>query len=84
MELASSIHMVERAPQNGCQWCLCAQGELQLPSASPGDSPDQQVGLTQFSFKLLLLPWVLEHVRFCVHPLRVGSLFLPALWDCQN
>ena len=29
---------------------------------------DQQVGLTQASFKLLLLPWIPEHVRFCAHP----------------
>ena len=36
---------------------------------------DQQVGLTQAPFKLLLLPWVPEHVRFCVLPLRVESLF---------
>ena len=42
---------------------------------------DQQVGLIQAPFKLLLLPWVLEHVRFCVHPLRVESLLFPtALW----
>ena len=26
----------------------------------------QQMGLTQAPFKLLLLPWALEHVRFCV------------------
>ena len=41
---------------------------------------DQQVGLTQVSFKLLLLPWVLEHVKLCVHPLRVESLLPPTLW----
>ena len=38
----------------------------------------QQVGLTQAPFKLLLLPLVLAPVRFCVHPLRVESLFLTA------
>ena len=27
---------------------------------------DQQVGLTQAPFKLLLLPWVPEYMRFCV------------------
>ena len=42
---------------------------------------DQQVGLTQDPFKLLLLPWVLEHVRFCVCPLRIESLFSSGLWD---
>ena len=40
---------------------------------------DQQVGLTQAAFKLLLLLWVLEPVRFCVCPLRMESLFPPAL-----
>ena len=40
---------------------------------------DQQVGLIQTPFKLLLLIWVPEHVRFCVHPLRVECLFPTAL-----
>ena len=35
---------------------------------------DQQVVLTQTHSKSLLLPWVPEHVRFCVGPLRVESL----------
>lgn len=39
---------------------------------------DQQA-LTQDPFKLLLRPWVLEHVRFCVYPLGVESLFFMAL-----
>ena len=41
---------------------------------------DQQVGLTQAPFKLLLQPWVLECVRFCVHPLRMESLSPTAFW----
>ena len=45
---------------------------------------NQQVCLTQAPLKLLLLPWVLEHVRFCVHPLTVKSLFLSALCDSQK
>ena len=32
---------------NGCHQCLCPQGELQLPPTPLGDSPDQQVRLTQ-------------------------------------
>ena len=36
---------------------------------------NQQVGLTQTSFKLLLLLWVPKHLRFCVCPLKVESLF---------
>ena len=34
-----------------------------------------QVGLTQALFKVLHLCWVLENVRFCVHPLRVEFCF---------
>ena len=83
MGLAStSVHVVERAPQNGCHQCLCPQGQLQLPPASPGDS--QQMSLTQAPFKLLLLPWVSECVRFCVLPLRVESIFSIALWLYQK
>ena len=63
---------------NGCCQHLCPQGELQLFPASAGDSPDQQVGLTEAPFKSLLLPWVPEHVRFWVHPFRVESQFLTA------
>lgn len=44
-----------------------------LPHACLG--ADQQVGLTQALFKFLFLPWILECVRFCVHSLRVKSLF---------
>ena len=36
------------------------------------------------SFKLLLLPWILEHVRFCVHTLRVEYLFLATFWLSQS
>jgi len=38
------------------------------------------MSLTQTPFKLLLLPWVSEHERFCVHPLRVEYLFVTVLW----
>ena len=45
---------------------------------------DQQLGLTQATFKLLLLPWVPEHVRFCVCPIEVQSLFPKALWVLES
>ena len=54
--------------------------QLQLPHASLGDSPRSADRSDQASFKLLLLPWVLEHVKFCAHPLIVESGFLTALW----
>ena len=82
MAIAStSIHVVEQGPQNDCCQCLYSQGKLHLPSASPGDSPDQQVGLIQTPLKLLLLPWFLECRGYCEHPLRVKSLFPTAPWD---
>ena len=34
----------------------------------------------QAPFKLVLLPWVPEHVRYCVLCLRVESLFPTAPW----
>ena len=36
-----------KSSPNGCHPCLSPQGELQLPPAFPGDSPDRRVGLTQ-------------------------------------
>ena len=44
--------MVEPAPQNGCNQCLCPQGELQLPPASPGDSPGSACGSDPGSFQM--------------------------------
>ena len=41
---------------------------------------DQQAGLAQAPIKLLLLPWVLVCMRFCVCPLRAKSLFPPVPW----
>ena len=35
----------------------------------------QQVVLTQAPCTLLLLPWVPEYVRFCMHPFRVDLYF---------
>ena len=42
---------------------------------------DQQVGLTQALSKVLLLPWIPEHVRVCVLLVKGKSLFPSALWD---
>lgn len=44
MELANnSVHVAEQAPKNGCHQCLCPQGEVQWPPASPGSSPSKWV-----------------------------------------
>ena len=60
--------------------CLWPQSELELSPASLWGSPGSVGSLTQARFKLLRLPWVPEHVKFCVHPFRVVSLFPTALW----
>lgn len=39
---------------------------------------DEQVGLTQATFKLLT--WVLECVGYCMHALGVESLFLTTFY----
>ena len=63
-------------------------GSVCVPRVSPScllplweTLQDQQVGPRQASFKLLLLPWVLERVWFCECPLRVESVFPTVLWD---
>ena len=44
MILAStSVHVVEQTPQNECLSCLCHQGKLHFPPASPGDSKNNKV-----------------------------------------
>ena len=45
---------------------------------------DQQVALSQASFKLLLLALVSECMRSCVYPLSVESLFSTDLWLSQK
>ena len=85
MALAStSVHVVEQAPQMApasvCVLRVSASCLLPLQEALQ----DQSVRLTQVSFKLLLLPWVPEHVRFCVHSSRVESLFPTVLWISQK
>ena len=71
----ASVHMVEQVPWNGYQLCLCLWGIIPLWKTFQ----DQQVGLTLAPFKLLFLPWVPEHLRFCVCLLRVEVLFLTAV-----
>lgn len=65
----TSIRVVEQNPSNGCHWCLCPQSEPQLPPAPPGDFSRSASRSGPGSFQLLLLPWVLECMRFCVCPL---------------
>lgn len=68
MALTSTrLHVVERDLKTVAASVLVFKAELNLLPALLGGSQDQQVGPTQAPFKLLLRPWVLEHVRFHVH-----------------
>ena len=82
VHLVGSLHFLalEKWPLVGD--CLCIPGALLPVSMSPHcllplqeALQDQSVSLTQVSFKLLLLLWGPEHVKFCVHPLGVEFLF---------
>ena len=53
---------------------LCPQGDLLCLLSLWETLQDQQLGLRQAAFRWPLLAWVLEHVRFCEHPLRVELL----------
>ena len=74
MAASTSVHVVECVPQNGCLQYLCSQVSSSYLLSVQEALEDQQLSLTQALFRLLLLPWVLEHVRFCVHPLGVESV----------
>lgn len=75
MSLPSAcLHVVKWAPQNGCRQCQCPQGKLHLYLAFLKD-PLRSAGRSDpGSFPLLLLPWVLKHVGFCLYP-QEWSLF---------
>ena len=70
---STTVETVEEAPKNGGR--LCPQGEpscLSHPhsSAISLGFQYQEVVLAQVPIKLLHLPGVLEHVRFCVHSFK--------------
>ena len=66
-------------------WCLyyqcpCTHSELQQTPASPGDLPRPLGSSSPGSYGGTTLCWVPVHLRPCVHPPRVESLFPPGLW----
>ena len=65
-------------PWNGCIYVPTVSFGCLLPLQEA--LQDLQVGLIQAPFQWLLLPCILERVRFCVCPLRVESLFPITLW----
>ena len=87
MSLVSTrVLMVVGAPQNGCQQHLCPQGELHLSPASLEGSPRPASGSDRVPFKLLLLHWVLECVRFSVHHFmnRVSVSYSHMAFPCAS
>ena len=65
--------MVEWAPHSGCYQSLCPQSELKLPLWET--LPDQWVGLKPCPIQMTTSSLSLEHVRFCMCPLRVELYF---------
>ena len=63
----TSVLVIEWVSKNGWHQCMYPQGKFQLLPASPVSLQDQQVGLTLAPFKSLLLHWVPDCVKFCVH-----------------
>ena len=53
----TSVHSEEGSTRNGCCQCLCPQGELQPPPASPGDSlrPAGRSGLGSYQITAFAL-----------------------------
>ena len=72
----TSVLMIEWVSKNGWHQCMYPQGKFQLLPASPVSLQDQQVSLTLAPFKLLLLHWVPDHVKFWV-PFKNGVFCLP-------
>ena len=53
MLTSTSIHVVGQAPPSAYYQCLYPQGEVQLPSTTPGDSPRLTGGLDPWSFQIV-------------------------------
>ena len=49
---STSVHVVERAPPNGCLQCLCPHGESQMPPNPPRGSPRSACGSDPGSFQI--------------------------------
>ena len=63
-----------------CQ-CPCLHSEPQLTPTSPGDPPRPAGRSGLGSYGGTALPWVPVHMKTCVPPARVKSLFLPFPWS---
>ena len=75
-----SVFMADKIPEMASASIYVPRGNFHCLLLLQEALQDQQMGMTQAPFKLLPLPWVLEHVKFCMHSFTVESLFSTALW----
>ena len=67
--------MLMNIPWDLCYKCSCPHNEPQPTPASPGDPPRPVSRFSPGSYGVTALPWVPVHVKACVCPPRVESLF---------
>ena len=60
---------------------FCPLSEPQQPPAFPGDPPSPADRSDPDSYGVPALPWDPEHLKPCVHPLRMEYLFPTVLWS---
>ena len=60
---------------------VLALSEPQLTHASPAYPPRPTGRSSPSSYGVTVLCWVPVHIKSCVHPPKVESLFLPVLWS---
>ena len=68
-------------PWGICHQWPCPTSEPQPSPASPGDPPRPTGRSGPGSYGVTALPWVPVHMKPCVCPLRVESLFPSVLWS---
>ena len=68
-------------PWGLCHQCPCPHSEPQPTPASPGEPPRPAGRSGPGSYGVTALPWVPVHMKPCVHPPRVESLFPPVVWS---
>ena len=72
---SASVFLADKIPEMASASIYVPRGSFHCLLLLQEALQDQQMGMTQAPFRLLTLPWVLEHVRFCMHSFTVESLF---------
>ena len=70
--------MADKTPETASASIYVPRGNFSCLLLLQEALQDQQVCLPHTSFKMLLLPWILEQVTLCVSPLREESLLQPS------